>query len=140
MTDHVDTAKRSLIMAAVHSKNTKPEMLVRRIVHALGFRYRLHAADLPGHPDLVFPKRCKVIFVHGCFWHRHAGCRYTTTPKTRVEFWQEKFDANVARDRRTVRALKKQGWSVLIVWQCQLKNPEKLVGKLNDFLADRNEP
>jgi DNA mismatch endonuclease (patch repair protein) len=133
--DHVDQAKRSLIMAAVHSKNTKPELVVRKLVFGMGYRYRLHSAKLPGKPDLVFPGRHKVIFVHGCFWHRHKGCRYATSPKTRVDFWEAKFDANVARDQRTNRELKELGWSVLTVWQCQLKEPEKLARKLDDFLS-----
>jgi DNA mismatch endonuclease (patch repair protein) len=134
--DHVDQAKRSLIMAAVHSKNTKPELVVRKLVFGMGYRYRLHSAKLPGKPDLVFPGRHKVIFVHGCFWHRHKGCRYATSPKTRVDFWEAKFDANVARDQRTNRELKELGWSVLTVWQCQLKEPEKLARKLDDFLSE----
>jgi DNA mismatch endonuclease (patch repair protein) len=123
-------------MAAVHSKNTKPELVVRKLVFGMGYRYRLHSAKLPGKPDLVFPGRHKVIFVHGCFWHRHKGCRYATSPKTRVDFWEAKFDANVARDQRTNRELKELGWSVLTVWQCQLKEPEKLARKLDDFLSE----
>jgi DNA mismatch endonuclease (patch repair protein) len=135
VTDLVDPAKRSLIMSAVHSKNTKPEMTVRRAVHALGYRYRLHDADLPGNPDLVFRSRGKVIFVHGCFWHRHSKCRYATIPKTHTDFWQDKFCNNVTRDRRTRHELKRLGWEVLTVWQCELKKPEKLVERLDDFLA-----
>jgi len=123
-------------MAAVHSKDTKPEMAVRRIVHGLGYRYRLHVANLPGKPDLVFPGRRKVIFVHGCFWHRHRDCRYATLPKTRIDFWESKFAANVARDRKTGRELKELGWSVLTVWQCRLKDYPKLVKRLDDFLAN----
>jgi DNA mismatch endonuclease (patch repair protein) len=135
VTDHVDATKRSSIMAAVHSKDTKPEMAIRKIVHAMGYRYRLHSANLPGKPDLVFSSRGKVIFVHGCFWHRHSRCRYATMPKTRTEFWQDKFSANMARDRRNRRELKRMGWKVLIVWQCELKKFEKLTERLNDFLA-----
>jgi DNA mismatch endonuclease (patch repair protein) len=129
--DHVDQAKRSLIMAAVHSKDTQPEMAV----HGLGYRYRLHVANLPGKPDLVFPGRRKVIFVHGCFWHRHRGCRYATSPKTRIDFWESKFAVNVARDRKVERELKKLGWSVLTIWQCRLKDYPKLVKRLDDFLT-----
>jgi DNA mismatch endonuclease (patch repair protein) len=132
--DHVAPEKRSLIMAAVRSKNTKPEMAVRRLVHGLGYRYRLHAKELPGHPDLAFPSRKKIVFVHGCFWHRHPRCRYATSPKTRVAFWNEKFEKNVARDRRDRRALKKAGWAVMIVWQCELKNLERLARRIDDFL------
>ena len=136
MTDHVNRGKRSLIMAAVHSKDTKPELAVRSLVHALGYRYRLHVASLPGKPDLVFPGRRKIIFVHGCFWHRHARCRYATSPKTRPEFWQEKFRTNVARDRRTRQELKKLGWSILTVWQCELKKRLKVEVRIDEFLAD----
>lgn len=135
MADHVSPEKRSLIMRAVHSKDTKPELAVRRIVHGLGYRYRLYDTTLPGKPDLVFPSRRKVVFVHGCFWHRHKGCRYATSPKTRPDFWNDKFCANVQRDRHTMKALKGLGWAVMTVWQCQLKNPAKLGGRLNEFLA-----
>jgi DNA mismatch endonuclease (patch repair protein) len=123
-------------MAAVRSKDTKPEMGVRRIVHALGYRYRLHDPKLPGRPDLVFASRHKTIFVHGCFWHRHTGCRYATTPKTRTAFWEAKFFSNIARDRRTRRELKKRGWAVMTIWQCELKNPERLTERLDDFLSN----
>jgi DNA mismatch endonuclease, patch repair protein len=135
VTDHVDREKRSLIMAAVHSQDTKPELAVRKIVHRLGYRYRLHDPKLPGRPDLVFALRRKAIFVHGCFWHRHTGCRYTTTPKTRTVFWEAKFSSNVSRDRRTRHELKKMGWEVLTVWQCELKNQRKLTERLDEFLA-----
>lgn len=138
MADHVDPAKRSLIMAAVHSKNTRPEIVVRKIVHRLGYRYRLHSGKLPGHPDLVFPGRRKVVFVHGCFWHRHPGCRYASSPKTRVDFWQSKFVANVVRDERTRLELESLGWKVLTVWQCELKQPESLAGRLDEFLSEKN--
>lgn len=136
MTDHVNRAKRSLIMAAVHSKDTKPELAVRKLVSSLGYRYRLHVSVLPGKPDLVFPSRRKVVFVHGCFWHRHLGCRYTTSPKSSVVFWESKFCANVERDRRTRRELKKLGWSVFTVWQCEVKNIERLAKRLDGFLAN----
>jgi DNA mismatch endonuclease (patch repair protein) len=122
-------------MAAVHSKNTNPELAVRRMVHALGYRYRLHCKTLPGKPDLVFPSRRKIILVHGCFWHRHRKCQYATSPKTRVRFWEEKFRANTTRDRRTARELKKMGWVVKVVWQCELKNPQRLTRHLDEFLS-----
>lgn len=123
-------------MAAVHSKDTKPELAVRKIVHGLGYRYRLYDTILPGRPDLVFPSRRKAIFVHGCFWHRHLKCKYSTMPKSRAVYWELKFRANIARDRRARRELLKLGWTVLTVWQCELKKPEKLAERLNDFLAD----
>lgn len=122
-------------MRAVHSKDTKPELAVRKIAHDMGYRYRLHVESLPGKPDLVFPRTHKVIFVHGCFWHRHRGCRYATCPKTRTEFWQDKFDANVLRDRRTVKTLKKLGWAAMTIWQCQLKDPIRLAGRIDEFLS-----
>lgn len=124
-------------MASVHSEDTSPEMAVRRIVHALGYRYRLHVPDLPGRPDLVFPARRKVVFVHGCFWHRHNGCRYASAPKTNRKFWESKFSANVARDHRARRELKRLEWTVFTVWQCELKNPDRLTERLNDFLSKR---
>jgi len=134
--DHVKAEKRSEIMRAVRSKDTSPELAVRKMVHAMGFRFRLHRADLPGKPDLVFPSRRKVIFVHGCFWHRHTRCRYTTTPKTRVAFWEAKFASNVQRDKRTIRKLRSLGWAVMTVWQCELKDRERLGGQLHEFLKD----
>ena len=135
MVDHVDRAKRSLIMAAIHSEDTGPEMAVRKIVHRLGYRYRLHVRSLPGRPDLVFPSRRKVVFVNGCFWHRHPKCRYATSPKTREEFWRGKFASNVARDRSARRELKRMDWAVLTVWGCELKKPDKLTERLNHFLS-----
>lgn len=136
--DHVLPEKRSRNMAAIQSTNTKPELAVRRLVHGMGYRYRLHAKELPGKPDIVFPSRKKIVFVHGCFWHRHQGCRYATSPKTRMNFWNEKFAQNVARDRRNRLALKKAGWTVMIVWQCELKNSEKLARRIDGFLQ-KNE-
>lgn len=135
--DHVDRAKRSLIMAAVHSENTSPEIAVRKIVHGLGYRFRLHVGKLLGRPDLVFTSRRKVIFVHGCFWHRHRNCRYTTSPKTRRKFWEAKFTANVKRDRRVQRELRRTNWAVLTVCQCELQNRERLARRLDDFLSNQ---
>ena len=136
MVDHVDQTKRSRIMAAVHSEDTGPERVVRGIVHRLGYRFRLHVKTLPGRPDLVFPARRKVVFVHGCFWHRHRNCRYATLPKSRRTFWEAKFAANVTRDRRNERQLKRMGWAILTVWQCELKKKERLTGRLDEFLSN----
>lgn len=136
MADHVDQEKRSLIMAAVHSENSGPEIAVRKMVHRLGYRYRLHVATLPGRPDLAFPGLRKVIFVHGCFWHRHRKCRYATWPKTRRAFWRTKFESNVKRDGRITRELRRMDWAVMTVWQCELKKPERLAGRLDDFLSN----
>jgi DNA mismatch endonuclease (patch repair protein) len=125
-------------MAAVHTKDTGPELAVRKLVYGMGYRYRLHAKELPGCPDLVFRPLKKVIFVHGCFWHRHNACRYATTPQSRTAYWQTKFAANVARDLRNVRDLKKAGWRILTIWQCQLKNPNKVAKRTHEFLkSDR---
>ena len=135
--DHVTKAKRSEIMSKVRGRDTKPEMKVRRRLHALGYRYRLQAKELPGRPDIVFRPRRKAIFVHGCFWHRHEGCRYASTPKTRTEFWEEKFRQNIERDDRNEKALSKLGWKTLIIWECQLKNADfPLDDVLIQFLED----
>lgn len=122
MTDIVDSQTRSRMMAAIRGKDTKPEMALRRSLHALGFRYRLHAKDILGKPDLVLAKYRAVIFVHGCFWHRHKGCRFASTPSTRAEFWQEKFKANVERDERARLGLLSSGWRVATIWECQLRS------------------
>lgn len=107
-------------MSKVKGKNTKPEMIVRSFLHKLGYRFRLHRKDLPGNPDIVLPKYKTVIFVHGCFWHRHQGCKRCTTPSTNTEFWEEKFRDNVERDRRNEQALKAKGWKVITLWECQI--------------------
>jgi len=122
MADTVSPDVRSRMMAGIRGRNTRPEMLLRRALHARGFRYRLHDRRLPGTPDLVFRRYRAVCFVHGCFWHRHEGCRYTTTPTTRTDFWQAKFDANMMRDQRDRRALLDAGWRIATVWECTLKN------------------
>ncbi len=108
-------------MAGIRGKDTKPELLVRRYLHRHGFRYRLHAKKLPGHPDIVLAKYQAAIFVHGCFWHRHPGCKYAYEPKTRQDFWQRKFDRNVERDQEVRQALIDAGWRVMVVWECGLK-------------------
>ncbi|WP_315766298.1 MULTISPECIES: DNA mismatch endonuclease Vsr [unclassified Bradyrhizobium] len=131
--------ERSALMARVRGKNTKPERLVRRLSHALGYRFRLHRRDLPGTPDLVFPRLRKIVLVHGCFWHRHAGCGRSTTPKTRQRFWQSKFDANVARDRKTAAALRRLGWKVLVVWECETSDAETLRKRLQKFLRSPDD-
>lgn len=130
--DRVDPVKRALNMAAIRSQDTGPEIAVRRIVHRLGYRYRLHVRSLPGSPDLVFPSRRKVIFVHGCFWHRHPRCHRSTSPKTREVFWQTKFTSNVARDVAARQQLKADGWAILVVWECEIKSG--LTERLQNFL------
>jgi DNA mismatch endonuclease (patch repair protein) len=121
-------------MARVPSKNSRAEVFVRKLVFALGYRYRLHAKDLPGQPDLVFRHQRKVIFVHGCFWHRHTGCALARMPKSRIDFWEPKLEGNKQRDKRTRRALHKEGWKVLTVWECQLSKVERLESALRRFL------
>lgn len=126
MTDIVDRQTRSTMMAGIKGKDTKPEMVLRRALHARGFRYRLHSRNVLGRPDLVFPQHRALVFVHGCFSHRHKGCRYATTPSTRPEFWQAKFDANVFRDNVIQGQLKKEGWRVATVWECSLRKTDQL--------------
>ena len=123
--DVVDRATRSRMMSGIRGRDTKPEKLVRSFLHRAGLRFRLHAS-LPGKPDLVFPKHHAVVFVHGCFWHRHAGCRYATMPTTNAAFWQAKFAANVARDNRVTRQLRKEGWRVYVAWSCRIDESRML--------------
>ncbi|WPP01155.1 very short patch repair endonuclease [Pseudomonas sp. HR96] len=135
--DVVDPATRSRMMSGIRGKNTKPELLVRSFLHANGYRFRLHRKDLPGNPDVVLPKLRTCLFVHGCFWHRHVGCRYATTPKTRAEFWNDKFLKNVERDLNNIQALEASGWNVLIIWECQLKEDSQALEKLSDQLEQQ---
>ncbi|MCO5975359.1 DNA mismatch endonuclease Vsr [Ideonella sp. NS12-5] len=121
-------------MARVRAKDTRPEFVVRRLVHGMGYRYRLHRRDLPGTPDLVFPARGKVIFVHGCFWHAHAGCALARMPKSRQDFWSAKLQGNAERDSRNMRALRRLGWGVMVIWECQLKNLPRLRARIGRFL------
>ncbi|WP_137391214.1 very short patch repair endonuclease [Rhodoligotrophos defluvii] len=126
--------KRSALMARVRQKDTTPEMIVRRVAHGLGYRFRLHRTSLPGSPDLVFPSRRVAVFVHGCFWHRHEGCPKSTVPKTRQEYWLSKFKDNVTRDERAVAELELRGWLVIVIWECETTSPEKVAGRLKAFL------
>lgn len=126
MTDIVSRQKRSEMMSGIKSQNTKPEMQLRSWLHGQGFRFRLHLRTLPGSPDVVLPKFRVAIFVHGCFWHRHQGCRFTTMPATRTEFWRAKFSGNQARDLRDQRALLEANWRVLVVWECGLRQRRDL--------------
>jgi DNA mismatch endonuclease (patch repair protein) len=136
MTDVHTPEQRSRNMSRVKGANTRPEMLVRSLVHRMGFRFRLHRRELPGCPDLVLKKSRKVIFVHGCFWHGHKGCRRAARPTSNTEFWDRKLSGNVERDKRNRAALEKDGWQVLVVWECQTKDEEKLKRKLRKFLVD----
>lgn len=137
MADRIGKARRSWNMSRIRATNTKPERLVRSLVHSMGYRFRLHRKDLPGRPDLVFPKYRAVIFVHGCFWHRHGGCKYAYTPKSRRDFWLRKFEANTARDRSVVRQLKSSGWKAMVVWECELDSPERVMRRVRRFLEGR---
>lgn len=128
--DIVSPKRRSEMMAGIRSKNTRPEIVVRQLAHSLGLRFRLHRKDLPGSPDLVFPRWRLAVFVHGCFWHRHVGCPLAASPKTRPEFWRKKFDANVVRDRRAAESLAAQGWRVMTIWECDTRDGKRLASKL----------
>ena len=134
MTDIVDSRRRSELMANIRARDTAPELAVRHIAHRIGLRFRLHRNDLPGRPDLVFPKHRLAVFVHGCFWHRHEGCRHASTPKSRIAFWTEKFAANVERDARQEAALRALGWRVLVIWQCETRDEAAVERKLAELI------
>lgn len=137
--DIVDTARRSEMMARIGPRNTAPEMAVRRAAHRLGYRFRVHRKDLPGKPDVVFPRHRLAVFVHGCFWHRHLGCSNCTSPKTRQEFWSAKFSATVSRDARALAALHELRWRTLVIWECETERPDVLdrllTAELNEEVA-----
>jgi DNA mismatch endonuclease (patch repair protein) len=135
--DRLTPQRRSWLMSRVGGKNTTPEIVVRKAAHSLGLRFRLHRKDLPGTPDLVFPKWRIAIFVHGCFWHRHSGCRKAGIPKTRTSYWQEKLDSNVRRDKRNIGLLRERGWSVFTVWECETKNVDTLRTRLRKAFEKR---
>lgn len=129
--DRIDKNRRSWNMSRIKSKDTVPEVFVRSILHSMGYRFRLHPTALPGRPDIVLPKHQTAVFVHGCFWHRHTGCRFAYTPKSRKEFWLSKFEGNIARDKKALRALRQLGWKTLVVWECQIGNPKRLALRLS---------
>lgn len=133
--DRLSPKQRSDNMSRIGSKDTEPELAVRSTLHELGYRFRLHRRDLPGTPDIVLPKHRTVIFVHGCFWHRHRNCRLSYTPKSNLAFWQQKFGANVARDHRVRQQLRRLGWRVRVVWECQTNSPDALTAKLRAMLV-----
>lgn len=132
--DTLTPEQRHLNMSRIKGKNTRPEKRVRSLLHGLGYRFRLNVKSLPGKPDIVLPKYKTAIFVHGCFWHRHEACCYTTTPKTRQEFWEKKFSDNIQRDKNTAKSLEQLGWTVLVVWECELKDMEMLRHRLLEAL------
>lgn len=128
--DKLTPEHRSWNMSRIFSANTKPELAVRSLLHKMGYRFRLHRKDLPGKPDIVLTKYKTVIFVHGCFWHRHDACQYAYTPKSRVKFWKEKFEGNIERDIRKKNELEALGWKVILIWECELSDLESIVNKL----------
>jgi DNA mismatch endonuclease, patch repair protein len=132
--DTLDKAKRSWNMSRIRSCNTKPELKVRSLLHRMGYRFRLHHKNLPGKPDIVLSKYNTIIFVHGCFWHRHKGCKYAYKPKSKIDFWEKKFNENVNRDIRNKKALKKLGWNIVVIWECQVDDKIKLSSTLKDYL------
>lgn len=135
MTDKISKARRSANMRAVRSRNTRPEIQVRQIAHRLGYRFRLHRSDLPGKPDIAFPSRQKAIFIHGCFWHQHKGCRRATVPKSNLGFWRSKLARNTERDAEQLAEIRKRGWGALVVWECEIRNERRLIAKMGRFLG-----
>lgn len=137
MTDTLSPQERSKRMSLIRGTGSAPEMKLRRLVHRMGFRYRLHVKELPGKPDLVFPSRCAVIFMHGCFWHRHKGCKLARLPKSKLEFWKPKLEANTKRDLHNQRQLKALGWRVLVVWECEMADTERVSAIVREFLLQK---
>jgi DNA mismatch endonuclease (patch repair protein) len=139
--DTLTKEHRSWNMSRIKSRDTNPEKTVRSLLHNLGFRFRIHRKDLPGKPDIVLPRYKTVIFVHGCFWHRHKGCKYAYTPKSRIDFWQKKFAENQQRDKRAKQKLQKLGWRVVTVWECETKHMQILTRRIKRLLPDKyNHP
>lgn len=137
--DSLTPSQRSERMSRIRGKDTGPELVVRRMTHAMGYRYRLRSKDLPGKPDLVFRGRRCVIFVHGCFWHRHGGCALARLPKSRTDFWREKLEGNARRDDRHIGLLQERGWRALVVWECELKNLDRVADTVRRFLEGESQ-
>ena len=135
MADRISKEQRSWNMSRIRGRNTRPEMIVRSMLHRMGFRFRLNRKDLPGKPDIVLPRHKTVIFVHGCFWHRHPKCKYSYTPKSRLEFWIPKFNKNIEADKKAVKGLEKLGWNVIVFWECELAETENLEKKISVLLS-----
>ena len=138
MPDVFDEKTRSYIMSRVRTKNTKPELIVRSLLHSNGYRFRLHRSDLPGTPDIVLPKYRSVIFVNGCFWHHHENCTRAMLPKSNNDYWNSKLDQNIKRDQRNYESLAELGWGVLVIWECEMSDTDKLLLKLANFLLQRS--
>jgi DNA mismatch endonuclease (patch repair protein) len=132
--DNLTKQRRSWNMSRIGSRDTSPERMVRSILHRLGYRFRLHRSDLPGKPDMVLPRYRTVVLVHGCFWHRHAGCRFACTPKSNREFWTAKFEANKVRDKQVLRQLRRLNWRVIVIWECESRSSDILSRKLERLL------
>ncbi len=139
MTDRISSARRSWNMSRIKGKDTRPEIVVRSILHRLGYRFRLHRKDLPGKPDIVLPKHETVIFVNGCFWHRHKGCPQATTPKSNTAFWKKKFADTIKRDRKQQRLLKEAGWRVLVLWECQINDSDDSISRIDALMRSRSQ-
>lgn len=137
MTDILTPEQRSKNMSRIRSKNTTPELLARSALHRAGYRFRIHRKDLPGNPDIVMPKRKLAIFIHGCYWHRHPGCKYAYTPKSRTDFWQKKFQLNIERDITVKDKLTALGWNYLVIWECETKDALQIQNIVRKFLCDR---
>lgn len=138
--DSLTKERRSWNMSRIKSKDTKPELRVRSLLHRLGYRFRLHRKNLPGRPDIVLPKYKTAIFVHGCFWHRHEGCRFAYNPKSRMDFWRKKFEENQRRDKKNSTKLKELGWKVAVIWECETQNSKKLNLTLIEILGEGTFP
>ncbi len=134
--DTLTPGQRSEVMRRIRSRGTQPELMVRRLTHRLGYRFRLHRRDLPGTPDLVFPARKKVILVHGCFWHQHPECRLSRLPKSRVDYWEPKLEANQRRDARRLAELRARGWEPLVLWECEVRKRKNLAARIMRFLEE----
>jgi DNA mismatch endonuclease (patch repair protein) len=138
MADHLTKEKRSWNMSRIRSKDTRPEKVVRSLLHKMGYRFRLYRNDLPGKPDIVLPKYKTVIFIHGCFWHRHKRCKRCTTPSTNQAYWFKKFERNVAKDKANLNMLKKAGWKIVVVWECWVKNLDRIKAMLEKSIMPKN--
>ena len=138
MADDRSPSERSLNMSRIRSRDTTPELRVRSLLHRAGYRYRLHVKQMPGKPDIVMPRHHTAIFVNGCFWHRHPNCRYATTPKTNVDYWKQKFERNIARDQITYSRLTNDGWTVIVIWECQTRDKERLATLIQEIMPPRN--
>lgn len=134
--DVFSVEKRSRIMSSISGKNTEPEIAVRSLLHSLGYRFRIHRKDLPGNPDIVLPKYKKIIFIHGCFWHGHRDCKRSKLPNSNREFWEQKIRSNVQRDNKIISSLTENGWDVMILWTCQIRNSENVAHKLIEFIEN----